>query len=128
MNRKNAAIAMKTGMAFCLIAALLIGISVANGKLNQQGVVAGILHGLWILFLTLIGRNIYRHDPTRLTNLLVFMGAWALLGGFVWYSLMMPYLEMRPKPGFMPIVAGLFWAMTVAVIYLGYQESRGVQK
>jgi uncharacterized membrane protein len=128
MNRKNAAIAMKTGIAFCLVGALLIGILVSTGKLNQQGVVAGIIHGLCAMFGFLIGRNIYRNDPTRTKKLMVFLGLWLLLGFLGWFSIMMPYLEMRPKPGFMPVLAGLFWAATVAVIYLGYQESRGSQR
>jgi uncharacterized membrane protein len=128
MNRKNATFAMITGIALCLIGALLLGILVANGKLNQQGAVAGIIHGLWIVFGFLIGRNVYRNDPTRTKKLMVFMGLWMLLGLFAWFWVMMPYLEMRPKPGFMPLLAGLLWSVTVAVIYLGYQESRGSQR
>lgn len=128
--RNNSLFAVIVGAAFAFTGALILAILGSEGILNPKGIVLGVLFGFWICFGYLFGRDVYGNDRRHLRRLLIYMVFVVAVGYLFHFGWQIPYFEAhRGESGktFVETIAGLLWAASLAVIYLGYRQHRRLE-
>jgi hypothetical protein len=128
VKRNSALFVVIASAIFMFMGSVILIVLTADGVIQPMGVVLGGGLGFWVAMAFMIGREFYGRKKNVFGLILLMLVA--LIVGLV-YQLVwqLPYIEThRTITGFFEQISGMIWTLSLASVYLSFQNYRKAER